>query len=124
MRKGWSGRREAQASSAATGSRVPGWQAAGLRFLPYFLSASCFHLFQAFQGGAGGALLGFLLGAALRGGQTLAAGPHFNSKRLLVVRAAFSCDPVLRGWPAAALQEFFQRGFIVAVSNAVPPFHR
>src|SRR5260370_1264475 len=124
MRKGWSGRREAQASSAATGSRVPGWQAAGLRFLPYFLSASCFHRFEAVRGVAGGALLGFLLGDALGGGKTLAAGPHFNSKRLLVVRAVSSCEAVLRGWAAAALQEFLQGGFLVAVSNAVAAFHQ
>src|SRR5258708_31716769 len=89
-----------------------------------FLSASCFCLFQALESGAGGALLGFLLGAALRGGQALAVGPHFNSKRLLVVRTAFSCEPVLRGRASAALQEFLQGGFLVAVSNAVAAFHQ
>src|SRR6266849_6296507 len=87
-----------------------------------FLSASCFCLFQAFESGAGGALLGFLLGAALRGGQALAVGPHFNSKRLLVVRTAFSCEPVFRGWAPTALQELLQSGFFVAVSNAVAAF--
>src|SRR6266849_4515359 len=59
-----------------------------------FLSASCFCLFQAFESGAGGALLGFLLFAALRG------------------RAS------------TALQEFLQGGFFVAVSNAVAAFHQ
>src|SRR6266851_2205389 len=87
-----------------------------------FLSASCFHPFQVLESGAGGALLGFLLGAALRGGQALAVGPHFNSKRLLVVGAAFSREPVLRGWASTALQEFLQGGFFVAVSNAVATF--
>src|ERR1700732_2174283 len=73
-----------------------------------------FDLFHSFKSCTGRALLRFFLGAAFRDGHALAVSPHFGSKRLLVVRAAFSCEPVLRGRAPTALQELLQGGFLVA----------
>src|SRR6202140_4430817 len=87
-------------------------------------SASCLGLFQPLESGARRALLRFLLGAAFRGRQAFAIGPDFNSKRLLVIRPAFSGEPVLRGRLSAALQEFLQGGFLVAVPKALAAFYQ
>src|SRR6202790_2764033 len=86
-------------------------------------SAFRFDLFHSFESGAGRALLRFLFGAAFRGGHALAVGPHFNSKRLLVVWTTFSGEPVLRGRAPTALQELLQGGFLVAISNTVAAFY-
>src|ERR1700719_1756524 len=84
----------------------------------------CFDLFHSFESCTSRSLLRFLLGAAFRSGHALAIGPHFNSKRLLVVRARFSGEPVLRGRAPTGLQEFLQGGFLVAVSNTIAAFYQ